>query len=55
VNVSGTYYIKGSSAAGCTAVKPVLVSIEKKINGIRYPMLLPPPILPYSCRQEALE
>src|SRR5436190_327502 len=37
VTVPGTYYIKAQSAGGCFTIKPVVVSIEQKINGIRYP------------------
>jgi len=37
VAVPGTYYIKAQSAGGCFTIKPVVVSIEQKINGIRYP------------------
>jgi gliding motility-associated-like protein len=34
---AGTYYIKVQDAGGCFITKPVNVSIEQKINGIRYP------------------
>jgi gliding motility-associated-like protein len=37
VTVAGTYYIKGQAAPGCFAIKPVFVSLEQKINAIRYP------------------
>jgi gliding motility-associated-like protein len=37
VTVPGTYYIKAQSAGGCFTIKPVVVSIEQKTNGIRYP------------------
>jgi gliding motility-associated-like protein len=37
VTVTGTYYIKAQSTAGCFTIRPVVVSIEQKINGIRYP------------------
>ena len=37
VVVAGTYYIKGQSAGGCFAIRPVIVSIEPIINGMRYP------------------
>ena len=37
VAASGTYYIKSQSAAGCFTTKPVTVTIENKIPGIRYP------------------
>jgi hypothetical protein len=37
VAVAGTYYIKAVSSGGCFTIKPVIVSIEQKINGMRYP------------------
>jgi gliding motility-associated-like protein len=37
VAASGTYYIKSQSAVGCFTTKPVTVTIENKIPGIRYP------------------
>jgi gliding motility-associated-like protein len=37
VALAGTYYIKALSSGSCFTVKPVVVSIEQKINGIRYP------------------
>jgi len=37
VAVPGTYYIKAQTAGGCFTIKPVVVSIEQTINGIRYP------------------
>jgi gliding motility-associated-like protein len=37
VAVSGIYYIRGQSAGGCFTIKPVTVTIENNIPGIRYP------------------
>src|SRR4030095_5295430 len=37
VVLAATYYIKAVSSGGCFTIKPVVVSIEQKINGIQYP------------------
>lgn len=37
VSSAGTYYVKAQSAGGCFTISPVMVSIEQKLNGIRYP------------------
>ncbi|MES1218044.1 MAG: T9SS type B sorting domain-containing protein, partial [Bacteroidota bacterium] len=54
VNATGTYYIKGSSAAGCTAVKPVLVTVEKKIDGIRYTDVIASPNTPQQLQARSI-
>jgi hypothetical protein len=39
VSTGGTYYIKGQTAGGCFIIRPVTVSIEQPISGIRYPVI----------------
>jgi translation initiation factor IF-1 len=40
VAASGTYYIRSQSAGGCFTTKPVTLTIESKIPGIRYPDIM---------------
>jgi gliding motility-associated-like protein len=46
VSTTGTYYIKAEAAPGCSTIKPVQVTVEPKINGIRYPTLAASPNTP---------
>ena len=37
VTTGGIYYIKAQSTGSCFTIRPVVVSIKQKLNGIRYP------------------
>jgi gliding motility-associated-like protein len=39
ISTSGIYFISGKTAEGCSTIKPVVVTIVNKIEGIRYPSL----------------
>jgi gliding motility-associated-like protein len=43
ISTSGTYYIKATSAGGCSISKPVLVEVTQTIQSMRYPDLTTDP------------